>query len=268
MSKIVLNDVTNLNALAVINDNFDKIEQELQNKVLYRNNPNGEPNSLETSVDANDKDIFNVRNLSAKNFTVNGKNVEEVVDAAIEGVQQSAESAANSAAAAAAIADSLNPSSFVDLTSTQTISGVKSFSNPINGSITGNSATVTNGVTLNDTQTLTNKTINSAILNDGYTEEVFAIADGSTVNLDPNNGSIQTWTLGANRTPGQANWAAGQSITLMVDDGAARTITWTTLGVVWKTGGGTAPTLQATGFTVIALWKVGTTIYGARVGDA
>jgi trimeric autotransporter adhesin len=31
-------------------------------------------------------------------------------------------------------------------------------------------------------------------------EGVFAITDG-TVSLDPNNGSIQTWTLGANRTP-------------------------------------------------------------------
>lgn len=119
-----------------------------------------------------------------------------------------------------------------------------------------------------DAQTLSNKTIERAILNDGYTEEVFAITDGATVNLDPNNGSIQTWTLGANRTPGQANWAAGQSITLMIDDGSAFSITWTTLGVVWKSGGGTAPTLQTTGFTVIVLWKVGTTIYGARVGDA
>lgn len=123
-------------------------------------------------------------------------------------------------------------------------------------------------VTLTATQTLTNKTINSLVLNDGYTEEVFAITDGATVNLDPNNGSIQTWTLGANRTPGQANWAAGQSITLMIDDGTARTITWTTLGVVWETNGGSAPTLALTGFTVIVLWKVGTTIYGARVGDA
>ena len=119
-----------------------------------------------------------------------------------------------------------------------------------------------------DTQTLTNKTIERAILNDGYTEEVFAITDGTTVNLDPNNGSIQTWTLGANRTPGQANWAAGQSITLMVDDGSAFTITWSTLSVTWLTDGGVAPTLKTTGFTVIVLWKVGTTIYGARVGDA
>lgn len=119
-----------------------------------------------------------------------------------------------------------------------------------------------------DTQTLSGKTINSAILNDGYTEEVFAISDGASVNLDPNNGSIQTWTLGASRTPGQANWNAGQSITLMVDDGSAFTITWSTLAVVWVTDGGTAPTLNTSGFTTLALWKVGTTIYGARVGDA
>lgn len=119
-----------------------------------------------------------------------------------------------------------------------------------------------------DTQTLSAKTLERAILNDGYTEEVFAITDGATVDLDPNNGSIQTWTLGASRTPGQANWAAGQSITLLIDDGSAYAITWSTLAVVWKTDGGVAPTLNTTGFTVIVLWKVSTTIYGARVGDA
>ena len=122
--------------------------------------------------------------------------------------------------------------------------------------------------TLTGTETLANKTAEKLILNDGYTEEVFAITDGTTVNLDPNNGSIQTWTLGASRTPGQANWNAGQSITLMIDDGTAYTITWSTLAVVWVTGGGTAPTLNTSGFTTITLWKVGTTIYGARVGDA
>jgi hypothetical protein len=111
-------------------------------------------------------------------------------------------------------------------------------------------------------------TLSKVTLNDGYTEEVFAITDGSTVTLDPNNGSIQTWTLGASRTPDQANWAAGQSITLLIDDGTDYAITWSTLAVVWKTDGGVAPTLNTTGFTVIVLWKVGTTIYGARVGNA
>lgn len=118
------------------------------------------------------------------------------------------------------------------------------------------------------TATLTNKTVEKLILNNGYTEGVFAVTDGTTVNLDPNNGSIQTWTLGANRTPGQSNWASGQSITLLIDDGAAQTITWTALAVVWKTDGGVAPTLQTSGVTAIVLWKVGTAVYGARVGDA
>jgi hypothetical protein len=115
---------------------------------------------------------------------------------------------------------------------------------------------------------LTTPTFSKAVLNDGYTEEVFASTDGATVNLDPNNGSIQTWTLGASRTPGQANWSAGQSITLMIDDGTAYSITWTTLGVVWETNGGVAPTLATSGYTTIVLWKVSTTIYGARVGNA
>jgi len=123
------------------------------------------------------------------------------------------------------------------------------------------SNTLTDVASTNTAQTLTSKTLGN------YTETVFAITDGATVNLDPNNGPIQTWTLGANRTPGQANWAAGQSITLQIDDGTAHTITWTTLAVEWKTDGGAAPTLQTTGFTVIVFWKVGTVIYGARVGD-
>lgn len=118
-----------------------------------------------------------------------------------------------------------------------------------------------------DTQTLSGKTLNSVVLNDGYTEEVFAVS-GTTPALSPSNGSIQTWTLSANSTPTLGTWNAGQSITLMVDDGSAFTINWSSLAVTWKTDGGTAPTLNLTGFTIITLVKVGSIIYGARVGDA
>lgn len=104
-------------------------------------------------------------------------------------------------------------------------------------------------------------------------EDIFAITDGAAFEIDPGNGSIQTITLGASRTPKATNFAAGESVILMVDDGSAFTLTWTdatfgTGGVSWKTNGGSAPTLNTSGFTVITLWKVGTQIYGARVGDA
>lgn len=104
-------------------------------------------------------------------------------------------------------------------------------------------------------------------LNDGYTEEVFTVT-GTTPALSPTNGSIQTWALTGNATPTAGAWASGQSMTLMVDDGSAYTINWASMSITWKTGGGMAPTLQTTGFTAIALWKVGAVVYGARVGDA
>lgn len=104
-------------------------------------------------------------------------------------------------------------------------------------------------------------------LNDGYTEEVFAVT-GTAPALSPTNGSIQTWALTGNSTPTAGTWASGQSMTLMVDDGSAYTINWASISITWKTGGGTAPTLNTSGFTAIALWEVGGVIYGARVGDA
>lgn len=61
--KITLNDVTNIDSLATINSNFDKIEQELQNKVLYRDNPVGEPNTVNNNIDMNGNNLLNVGNV-------------------------------------------------------------------------------------------------------------------------------------------------------------------------------------------------------------
>jgi hypothetical protein len=117
-------------------------------------------------------------------------------------------------------------------------------------------------------QTLTDPAIVGTVL-----EDIYTIVDGAAFEIDPGNGSIQLITLGASRTPKATNFANGESITLMVDDGSAFTLTWTDAtfggsGVVWKTGSGSAPTLNTTGYTVITLWKVGGQVYGARVGDA
>jgi hypothetical protein len=120
------------------------------------------------------------------------------------------------------------------------------------------------------TQTLTNKTLTDPAIIGTILEDVYTITDGAAFEIDPGNGSIQLVTLGANRTPKGTNFAAGESLTLMVDDGTARTLTWTDAtwggsGVVWT--GGSAPTLATTGYTVIELWKVGTQVYGAHVGN-
>ena len=114
-------------------------------------------------------------------------------------------------------------------------------------------------------QTLTDPAIIGTI-----SEDIYTITDGAAFEVDPSNGSVQLITLGANRTPKATNFAAGESITLMVDDGTNRTLTWTDAtwggsGVVWT--GGSAPTLATTGYTTIQFWKVGSQVYGAYVGD-
>jgi hypothetical protein len=135
------------------------------------------------------------------------------------------------------------------------------------------SAVEANIVQLTKAQTLTNKTLTDPAITGTILEDVFTITDGAAFEIDPGNGSVQLITLGASRTPLATNFAAGEAITLMVDDGTAYTLTWTDAtfggsGVVWKTEGGVAPTLNTTGYTVIVFWKVSTQVYGARVGDA
>lgn len=95
-------------------------------------------------------------------------------------------------------------------------------------------------------------------------ETVYTITDGASVNINSNNGGIQVWTLGANRTPTETI-AAGASVLLMIADGTGYAVTWTTAGVVWLNG--TAPTLPTSGYGVVELWKVGSTLYGAYLGS-
>ena len=114
-------------------------------------------------------------------------------------------------------------------------------------------------------KTLTDPAIIGAIL-----EDIFTITDAAAFEVDPGNGSIQLITLGASRTPKATNFAAGESLLLMVNDGTAYTLTWTDTtwgpsGVIWV--GGSAPALATTGYTVIEFWKVGSQVYGARVGS-
>jgi hypothetical protein len=100
-------------------------------------------------------------------------------------------------------------------------------------------------------------------LNRALVETTHAIS-GTAPNLDPTNGSIQTWTLTGASSPLDA-MQSGQTLTLMVT-GNGFLITWPSIS--WKSQIGAAPTLNSSGVTAIMLWKVDSVLYGARVGDA
>lgn len=84
---------------------------------------------------------------------------------------------------------------------------------------------------------------------------------GTTPALDPANGAIQTWTLTGISTPTDS-LTSGQSLLLHVNDGSGYTINWPTISWV----GGSAPVLDATNWTVIELWKIGSSLKGVKVG--
>jgi hypothetical protein len=100
--------------------------------------------------------------------------------------------------------------------------------------------------------------IGSVAFSSAIAENVFTMTGTA---LNPQNGTIQTLTLSVNVTLTDS-LTSGQSMLLMINDGAGFSITWPT--VTW--GGGSAPTLATSGFTIIQLFKVGSTLYGSRVG--
>ncbi len=114
-------------------------------------------------------------------------------------------------------------------------------------------------------QTLSNKTLSSPTISGAPTETPFAITDTAGAVINPANGSIQTWTLGAHRTPNLSSIAAGQSVVLAITSGSY-VVTWSS--VIWPKsgGGGTAPALATSGVNTVVLWKIGTQLYGAYVG--
>lgn len=60
MTKIVLDNTAGGYNLQKINANFNKIQDALNNDVLWRDNPNTDPNNLEKDLDTNGKRIYNL----------------------------------------------------------------------------------------------------------------------------------------------------------------------------------------------------------------
>lgn len=64
MAKLTLPTISSGYATTTqLNNAFDAIEAELQDKVLYRDNPVGEPNQMENDIDMNGNDIINVGSI-------------------------------------------------------------------------------------------------------------------------------------------------------------------------------------------------------------
>ena len=129
--------------------------------------------------------------------------------------------------------------------------------------------------TLTGTQTLTNKTIaygsntltdvagttaTQTLTNKTIRDTVYALSGTA---FDATNGAVQTKTIAANTTFTDS-LSSGDAIVLQLEAGASYTVTWPTM--TWVTSGGNvAPTLTAK--DTLVFWKVSSVLYGAYTGS-
>lgn len=80
---IHLDDITSGYSTGKMNENFQKIEREFNEKTLRRDGlGNGEPNQMEVDLDMNSQDVINAGKISARTLEVNGTDLQSKIDEA------------------------------------------------------------------------------------------------------------------------------------------------------------------------------------------
>ena len=87
MSKITISSIGSLNSLTKINDAVQSVTGELNNKVLYRDNPDGEANQMENELDMNSNDIANAKDIYTSRLYLNGVEVTALYSAPVAPVE-------------------------------------------------------------------------------------------------------------------------------------------------------------------------------------
>jgi len=122
----------------------------------------------------------------------------------------------------------------------------------------------------NDITTLGTSQASKVVTADANGDVKFANAIVETVYsltgtaLDPNNGTVQTKTIGANTTFTDS-LSSGESMSLHLTSASSYTITWPTITWITATGNN-APTLTAA--DTVVLFKISTTLYGVWIGSS
>lgn len=74
MSKITLTDVSSgFQSTSAYNANINLIETDLNDKVLYRDNPTGETNTMQNDLDMNSNDILNTNQVNSSFLSLQGQ---------------------------------------------------------------------------------------------------------------------------------------------------------------------------------------------------
>lgn len=240
MSKIELPNIANPSNVSLMNDNFKKIEDALNEEVLYRKGYLGEPNEIQTDLDMNGNSILNVVTGTGPNDLATRSYVEQqLTDINLEFDSKCDE--VNGTLSVPSISGGE-----MSLTALNTVS--ISSSDITNSDISG--GTVTN--TQVSGGSVSNSTIVSVI-------ETVTASSASGV-IDCSTGLIFQRNLTAPTNISFTNITSGKSATLHLRSNG-NAVTWP-VGIKWV--GGFAPELTTS--DVLTFWQVGAQLFGSYVG--
>lgn len=196
MAKIDLSDVVSGYASATKqNANNASVEDHLNNKVLYRDNPTGEANSMQQELDMNSNDITNARTVSVASLTIGGVGVVPGTDTVTVPTASSIPNVAAGDIVATDVQAAIDEldSEKVSVAGAETVTGDKTFSGStelsgttiLSGQTTISGNLTTSGsviVTKNLTQKLgSTAAVASMILDDGNIFNISGTASISTI---------------------------------------------------------------------------------------
>ena len=94
MAKITIPPVSGgFDLKTTVDARFQQVEDELNNKVLYKTNPIGEDNSLDNDIDMDGYDLLNIGTVNAAQVLVDGVDIEALSDAAVAAAAEAEASA-------------------------------------------------------------------------------------------------------------------------------------------------------------------------------
>ena len=228
MAKITLPTIASGYATTTqLNNAFDALETELQDKVLYRDNPAGEPNTMENDLDMNSNSILNVDDLECTTISVGGTSLTAQVAAAAASATSaagsataasgSATSAASSAASAATIYDNFDDRYLGQKSSAPSVDndGNTLVTGALYFNTTGNEMYVWDGsswITVSNTANSTlaadwAKKTNGQVASTDYSAKAWAIG-GTGVTDTASKGAAKEWAIETASTVDTSEYSA------------------------------------------------------------
>ena len=190
-----------------LNAAFTQIEDEFQNKVLYRDNTSAESNVMENDIDLNNNDLNNIGNVDCDTITVAGVSLTAQVAAAAASATAAAASAAAAAVSASNASSSASTATASATSATSSASSATASATTATTQASNASTSATNAAT-SASAASTSASAASTSATNASTSASSASTSATTATTQASNASTSATNAAASATAAAASYDA------------------------------------------------------------